>query len=282
MFYDPLGTDTAGSVRVPASNCGLYGIRPSHGISPLQGVVMASPSFDTLGIFANTYDILHKVATILFHLKASQTQINTLYIPVDAFDLLTPSLNLAFQPCINALKSAFHCEMITLSNAFNMPDQSVIELGLEIHGILKSIEVWKSFGSWVKQHHFPFSEPIKESFEYIAKIDPDIACEKVAIRNHLQQKLNTLLGPANILCIPTAAEPAPLLVTSREELKKSQYAKKTLSLCSIACIGDLPQITIPCITVEGRPLGLSFLMSTQNDAALLSLGKTLAALLSST
>ena len=47
-----LGTDTGGSVRIPASFCGIYGIRPTHGRLPLDGVVGQARSFDTVGWFA--------------------------------------------------------------------------------------------------------------------------------------------------------------------------------------------------------------------------------------
>ena len=56
-----IGTDTAGSVRVPASNCGIWGYRPSHGIISPTGVLALAPSFDTVGIFSRSGEILEKV-----------------------------------------------------------------------------------------------------------------------------------------------------------------------------------------------------------------------------
>src|SRR6056300_1661103 len=60
-----LGTDTGGSVRLPASNCGIFGFRPSHGLIDNDGVVPLSPAFDTVGWFARDGGLLQRVGNIL-------------------------------------------------------------------------------------------------------------------------------------------------------------------------------------------------------------------------
>jgi amidase len=61
-----LGTDTGGSVRVPASHCGIFGFRPTHGAVSPAGVLPFSPSFDTVGWFARDADTLAAVGDRLF------------------------------------------------------------------------------------------------------------------------------------------------------------------------------------------------------------------------
>src|ERR671927_1788984 len=60
-----LGTDTGGSVRVPASNCGIWGLRPSHGFISVAGVNPFAPTFDTVGILASSAEIMAAVASVL-------------------------------------------------------------------------------------------------------------------------------------------------------------------------------------------------------------------------
>lgn len=67
-----LGTDTGGSVRVPAGNCGIYGLRPSHGIVSVAGVMPFAPTFDTVGILAGTMDVLTKRPSVCCHVQSQR------------------------------------------------------------------------------------------------------------------------------------------------------------------------------------------------------------------
>lgn len=53
-----IGTDTAGSIRVPAASCGLFSIRPTHGVIDLAGVLPLAPSFDVVGLLARDVAVL--------------------------------------------------------------------------------------------------------------------------------------------------------------------------------------------------------------------------------
>jgi amidase len=60
-----LGTDCGGSVRLPASYCGVYGLRPTHGLVPADGVVPLAPSFDTVGWFARDAALMRRIGEVL-------------------------------------------------------------------------------------------------------------------------------------------------------------------------------------------------------------------------
>lgn len=69
-----LGTDTGGSVRIPANNCGIVGFRPSHGRISVAGVIPFAPSFDTVGILARTEKICAEVAKVLLASEKKRAQ----------------------------------------------------------------------------------------------------------------------------------------------------------------------------------------------------------------
>ena len=69
-----LGTDTGGSVRVPASNCGTWGLRPSHGFISVAGVNPFAPTFDTVGILASSAVVLARAASVLLGQEEAPTR----------------------------------------------------------------------------------------------------------------------------------------------------------------------------------------------------------------
>src|SRR5213595_357415 len=85
-----LGTDTGGSVRVPASFCGLYGIRPTHGRIDTTGMLPQAPTSDTTGWFARDADTFARVSSVMLG-EAIPDQIpRRLLIATDAFDFVDP------------------------------------------------------------------------------------------------------------------------------------------------------------------------------------------------
>ncbi len=82
-----LGTDTSGSVRVPASYCGLFGIRTTHGAISTEGVVPLAPSFDTVGWFAREADLLYRIGEVLLPTQSASKLPARLLIADDAFAL---------------------------------------------------------------------------------------------------------------------------------------------------------------------------------------------------
>jgi amidase len=98
-----LGTDTGGSVRVPASFCGLYGIRPTHGRLNLAGMLPQAPSSDTTGWFARDAETFGRVSTVLLGEAPAATLPQTLLIAVDAFGFADPDVAAALQPMVERL-----------------------------------------------------------------------------------------------------------------------------------------------------------------------------------
>jgi amidase len=87
-----LGSDTGGSVRVPSSFCGLYGLRPTHGRIPLGGILLQAPSYDTIGWFARDADLLARVGSVLLQSEIRSVRPRQLMIAEDAFEVADPGV----------------------------------------------------------------------------------------------------------------------------------------------------------------------------------------------
>ncbi|KZV37390.1 ABC transporter G family member 28 [Dorcoceras hygrometricum] len=108
-----LGTDTGGSVRVPASYCGIYGFRPSHGIISTSGVIPMSQSFDTVGWFARDPVILSQVGKILLRLQDYDlAKLGRVIIAEDCFKLLNIPSNQLTEVLISSVQKT--CESQTI------------------------------------------------------------------------------------------------------------------------------------------------------------------------
>src|ERR1700741_2942271 len=98
-----LGTDTGGSVRVPASFCGLYGIRPTHGRIDVSGMMPQAPSSDTTGWLARDADTFARVSAVMLGEPIPAELPRRLLVAADPFAFAAPETAVALQPLVERL-----------------------------------------------------------------------------------------------------------------------------------------------------------------------------------
>jgi amidase len=265
-----LGTDTGGSVRIPASFCGIYGIRPTHGRLPLDGVVGQAPSFDTIGWFARHPDLLGRVGEILFGVDLQRsTPPRHLIVATDAFAIAEPATALALAPTIEQLASLIgSSEKRAVSATVPLSDWFAHQRAIQ------GREAWNTFGEWIDQTNPRLGFDIADNFirgRAIADAALTAARQFQAAR---RAELLSLLGEETILCLPTAPFPAPPLGQRRTAMWAQRTAISTLTTIS-ATLGG-PQLSLPLGAVDGLPVGLSVLARPGADATLLALARSLA------
>lgn len=257
-----LGTDTGGSVRIPSSYCGIYGIRPTHGAVNIDGVIPLAKSFDTVGWMAQDAEILYEVGKVL--LPVQEEGIFTRFIlGSDAWLLADQEVQNAFSPFLKKIESSVPNYSTTI----------IAEEGLqewaETFRQLQGREIWQEHGEWIQKVNPSFGPGIAERFQWASTLKDDDLPQYQQKRRIIQQRMEKLLGDDGILIIPTAPGKAPLLNLPAEELevKRSQ----TFQLCCIAGLSGFPQVNLPLAILDGAPIGLSFIAGRNQDRKLLRL-----------
>lgn len=260
-----LGTDTGGSVRIPSSYCGVYGIRPSHGRLSTAGVVKLAPSFCTVGWMANTANRLARVGEVLFSSPAGQTYApyGRCVVPIDALALVDMNTRQAFMTALSTLSKWFQeVEFVTLS-------EEGLDLWLWAFRTIQSREVWQTHGAWIERVQPQFGPGIAERFLLTQTVTADMAHLATQVRKTAVDRLQRVLGTDTLLMIPTAPGIAPPLNWNASDL--DAWRTRAMQLTCVAGLAGLPQVTMPLLEERGCPVGLSVIGAAGDDERLLHL-----------
>lgn len=278
-----LGTDTGGSVRVPANNCGLCGLRPSHGLISVAGVLPFAPTFDTVGILASSVNILTRVAASLLSFQsAAPAQLGTIHVLRESLQLCDLEVRQALAEPFWILRELFRDKVkeTSLREIDGEPRDSGLTAWFDTFCTIQWAEIWSSLGDWVEAVQPAFGPRTKNNFELARSLDRRKIGPASRRREDYCRRLDAFLEPHDLLCLPTTPALAPEKGTLGEEARSSQsqlaYYPRTLSLTSIAGIGRLPQVTLPLGNVGGVPVGLSLLAGHGRDAFLLEVARQVA------
>ena len=263
-----LGTDCGGSVRLPASYCGVLGMRPTHGRVPLDGVIPFGPSFDVAGWFARDADVFQRVGGALLDDEPEAPPSKRLLYARDAFELVNPrvakALDAAAQKAATAVGT---CEEVTVS-----PEG--LPAWFETFRVLQAAEVWGNHGEWIQAVKPIFGRGVRERFAWASQVEEeDVAACKNKHRA-IKARIYALIGKGDVLCLPSSPRVAPLKNTPTNDIE-IKFRHQAMCLLCIAGLAGLPQISLPLATIDGLPLGLSLVGPPGADRQLLALSRTL-------
>jgi amidase len=256
-----LGTDSGGSVRVPASFCGLYGIRPTHGRMDFSGITVQSPSADTCGWFARDAATFAKVGQVLFGEELPGALPSKLLVAVDAFGFADDDVQQALAPAVERLAALIGArEDVTLAP----PGLSVWQ---RAQRVLQSSESWKTFEPWLNSCNPRMAFGVARGLVQGSMLTDAERGAAALMRIEARARLRSLLPAGTILCLPTTPFPAPLRGLPNDVL--GPLRDRISCLTSHGGLTGVPQVSIPGAMVNGAPVGLSVIAAPGADMELL-------------
>ena len=264
-----LGTDTGGSVRVPASFCGLYGIRPTHGRLDLAGMMPQAPSSDTTGWFARDAATFARVSAALLGEPIPAALPATLVVAVDAFGLADAETAAALQPMVRALSMLVG---YVREDLLAPPGLSVWS---RAQRTLQPSEAWLTFRGWLDRDNPRLQFSVARGLTLAAAIPESERQWAALMRAEARARLAWLVPPGVILCMPTTPFPAPRTGLSLAALEPLRA--RIGCLTAHGGLTGVPQVSVPGATVDGMPVGLSIVGARGSDATLVAVASALEA-----
>ncbi len=254
-----LGTDTGGSTRVPASYCGIWGLRTTHGSLSAQGLVPLHPSYDTPTWLAHDPVTFVRVAEVLSP--------ETSYVPTRLLHF-TDASALADDVFAPALASVLDLLAGMLGKA--RPCEAAAGAGLahwrSIYATSGAAEGWKAHGAWIDQAKPDFAPAVASRWENARGVSAAAAEAARADAKVIRQRVRAHLGEDGIAVLPSAASLAPF--RNADPAAVDAVRLRTMAITCIAGLSGLPQVSIPFAAPDGAPLGISLLGPAGSDLAL--------------
>jgi Asp-tRNA(Asn)/Glu-tRNA(Gln) amidotransferase A subunit family amidase len=261
-----LGTDTAGSIRVPASYQGLVGLRTTHGAISTDGVLPLARSFDTVGWLTRDVRASAAVARIL--------------LPSDD-DGAVPVRRTVRLPEVEALaradvRDAFTTAVEELTGTGKLPPAEAVDLPRDLlerwftaFRTVQAWEAWQAHGEWITGHPGSLGADVAARFAQASEVGEEQAAASRELAAAAREQLGEWLS-GSVLAIPSASGPAPARSASGEQIEAERAA--TLRMTCLAGLAGAPALSLPLLrSADGRPAGLCLLGAPGTDHGLLAL-----------
>lgn len=282
-----LGTDTGGSIRVPAAYQGLYGIRTTHGAVSVRGLLPLAPSFDTVGWMTRDAGALAAVGNVLLPSGPTEAQPPGVNPPDATLRDATlqearfaPELLALAEPDVRAAVDKFLHDWA--AGTGNPPLERTGFRMAELPGWLTAFqtvqgyEAWDCYGWWISRHWDSLGADVAARFRTASRISPGECGAARELLSAAREDIRSVVG-SGVLLLPSASSVAlPIDAAAVGGEGIEAVRRSTMQLTCIAGIAGLPAVNVPLSTGDGLPCGVSLIGAAGSDAALIRLAGTLA------
>ncbi|MBB2977120.1 Asp-tRNA(Asn)/Glu-tRNA(Gln) amidotransferase A subunit family amidase [Microbacterium endophyticum] len=277
-----LATDTAGSIRVPASYQGLWGLRTTHGLVPRQGLLPLAQSFDTVGWLTRDGETLQKVVDWCLSYDGSDSTERVFgesgddlpwrfLVPDEALAAVEDDTRAAFDAFLAGLAASDDAPMMRRVSIGDLDDY------YEPFRTVQASEAWRNNSDWLRAHPGATGAAVAERFRLASEVTSDAEARARTKLQALGEQADDMLRGA-VMMMPTVPGPAPMRTSDGAKVDVVRQA--TLRMTTPAAVGGFPAISIPLLTVPSKlgpaPVGICLVSRSGTDIALVRLARRLA------
>ncbi|WP_417774299.1 amidase family protein [Stappia sp.] len=274
-----IGTDSGGSVRVPASLCGLWGMRPSlHRISE-AGVLPFMPGVSTVGVLAASFADLDRAARVLLRSGSKPvTPLSRILLLSDAMEIADLAVQEQVRQSLDdiARRTGIAVEPIRFAQLIG-EDIPLSTCNVGALRDLQTAEFQSTLGNWIETVQPELGVTFSMAYENVRRFDRLSALKSVTRCERLFERINAALPAGTAICFPTTPVIAPLKGALNTLDAVMDFYNRTMTITAFSGVARLPEISAPFLSVESCPVGLSFAAGHYQDEFLLSALKSILA-----
>jgi aspartyl-tRNA(Asn)/glutamyl-tRNA(Gln) amidotransferase subunit A len=286
LCYGSIGTDTGGSIRIPASLCGIVGLKPTLGRVSVEGVIPLSPKLDCVGPLARTvHDAALLLEPILPRVKRepsfrSSRKLSakppkfTLGVPKEFFfDVVFPDVQAVFDKAIRTLNKQGAMLKETSLPLLNETEDAGNQIAWA------EATHYHQQAGWFPSRSADYGDDVRTRLEMGTKVSATVYLSALELRSKFIEQFRSALEEARIdaLAVPTTPIAAPLIGEESLRLANQDYPTRALLLLANrpANLAGVPAITVPCgFTPAGLPVGLQLIGAVTDEHLLLQIAAT--------
>ncbi|MBE1877796.1 amidase family protein [Myceligenerans pegani] len=279
-----LGTDTSGSIRVPAAYQRLWGFRPTHGVISGDGVLPLAPSFDTVGWLTRDPDLLARVGDVLLPPDTAgpadragtpitgAAPFQGRLVPAGGLlELAEPGVRSAVEAWLGgqvASDGASHRAGLDAPPFTGLPDEWV-----QAVRVVQAAEAWEAHGEWIADHLDELGPAVRGRFQFARSVTPGEAAAARKTAAEARSAIRDRLGD-DVLVLPAASSVAP---PAGDPDAAEAVRAATVTLCATVVLGGLPALAVPLRTADDLPTAACLVGPAGSDRTLLAMASQLTA-----
>ena len=285
LCYGSIGTDTGGSIRIPASLCGVVGLKPSFGRVSVKDVIPLSPHLDCVGPLARTAADAARLLDPIFVRGKGEASLESaikpsrlrrrfrLGLPKSFFsDVISSEVESTFEQALRVLRrSGSNLKEVSIPLLFETEEAgNLIAWAEATH--------YHQQAGWFPARAGEYGEDVRARLELGAKVSATAYLQAMELRCSFMERFHAAMSTANVdaLVVPTAPISAPLIGEETTTASGTNHPTRSLllRLNRPANLAGLPAISVPCgFTPEGLPVGLQLIGAVTGEYRLLQIAK---------